>query len=130
MDQRPDQRMMKLRMSQYHRFERGSNIQSSILGLSHKSSICSVASNGWYYRLNAKAEEVVKEEIEEVVDPANEELLSIRKLMARQDAANVLINDAREYQIELFERAKKQNIVAVLDTGQSLLPHRSSRSFY
>lgn len=84
----------------------------------------------WYYRLNAKAEEVVKEEIEEVVDPANEELLSIRKLMARQDAANVLINDAREYQVELFERAKKQNIVAVLDTGQSLLSHLSSWSFY
>lgn len=46
--------------------------------------------------------------------------------MARQDAANVLINDAREYQVELFERAKKQNIVAVLDTGQSLLPYLSS----
>lgn len=71
----------------------------------------------------------MKEEIEEVVDPANEELLSIRKLMARQDAANVLINDAREYQVELFERAKKQNIVAVLDTGQSLLSHLSSWSF-
>lgn len=56
-------------------------------------------------------------------------MLSIRKLMARQDAANVLINDAREYQIELFERAKKQNIVAVLDTGQSLFPYLSSRSF-
>lgn len=72
----------------------------------------------------------MKEEIEEIVEPANEELLSIRKLMARQDAANVLINDAREYQIELFERAKKQNIVAVLDTGQSPLSHLSSWSFY
>lgn len=129
MDQRLHQRMMKLRMSQYHRFERGSNIPSSTLGLSHKHSVCWAASK-WYYRLNAKAEEVVKEEIQEVVDPANEELLSIRKLMARQDAANVLINDAREYQVELFERAKKQNIVAVLDTGQSLLPHLSSWSFY
>ena len=49
--------------------------------------------------------------------------------MARQDAANVLINDAREYQVELFERAKKKNIVAVLDTGQSLLPYLSSRPF-
>lgn len=49
--------------------------------------------------------------------------------MARQDAANVLINDAREYQIELFERAKQQNIVAVLDTGQPLLPYLSSWYF-
>lgn len=36
--------------------------------------------------------------------------------MSKQEST-VLINDAREYQIELFEKAKKQNTIAVLDTG-------------
>ena len=30
---------------------------------------------------------------------------------------DAIINSPREYQLELFERAKKQNIIAVLDTG-------------
>ncbi|KAI4118772.1 MAG: hypothetical protein LQ345_001232 [Seirophora villosa] len=46
--------------------------------------------------------------------PADESL-SIRELM-RKDQRNI-ITDPREYQLELFERAKKQNIIAVLDTG-------------
>ena len=36
--------------------------------------------------------------------------------MSKQEST-VLINDARGYQIELFEKAKKQNTIAVLDTG-------------
>ena len=52
-----------------------------------------------------------------VVENANEENLSIRSLMAKQES-NVIITDPREYQLELFEKAKKQNIIAVLDTGQ------------
>jgi len=42
--------------------------------------------------------------------------LSIRQLMAQHES-NPIITEAREYQLELFERAKQQNIVAVLDTG-------------
>lgn len=38
--------------------------------------------------------------------------------MAKQES-NVIISDPREYQVELFERAKTQNIIAVLDTGMS-----------
>ena len=53
-----------------------------------------------------------------IVDNANEENLSIRSLMAKQES-NVIITDPREYQMELFEKAKKQNIIAVLDTGKS-----------
>lgn len=42
--------------------------------------------------------------------------LSTQNLIAKQDFA-ATINDPREYQIELFERAKTKNIIAVLDTG-------------
>lgn len=31
--------------------------------------------------------------------------------------SNVIINDPREYQLELFDKAKQENIIAVLDTG-------------
>lgn len=37
--------------------------------------------------------------------------------MAKQES-NVIITDPREYQLELFEKAKQQNIIAVLDTGK------------
>lgn len=46
---------------------------------------------------------------------AADENLSIRELMRK--AQSQIITDPREYQLELFERAKKQNIIAVLDTG-------------
>ena len=36
--------------------------------------------------------------------------------MSKQES-NVIISDPREYQVELFEKAKQQNIIAVLDTG-------------
>jgi endoribonuclease Dicer len=42
--------------------------------------------------------------------------LSIAHLVAKQDLGNGML-DPREYQIELFERAKTQNTIAVLDTG-------------
>ncbi|KAH1278426.1 Dicer-like protein 1 [Aspergillus fumigatus] len=42
--------------------------------------------------------------------------LSIAHLVKKQDLGNGML-DPREYQIELFERAKTQNTIAVLDTG-------------
>lgn len=44
-----------------------------------------------------------------------DESLSIRELM--HSGRTQIITDPREYQLELFDRAKKQNIIAVLDTG-------------
>jgi len=60
---------------------------------------------------------VTKDEVQAVIENADEENLSIRSLMAKQEST-VIITDPREYQLELFEKAKKQNIIAVLDTGQ------------
>ena len=68
-------------------------------------------------RLSKRAAKITNEEIQAVVENANEENLSIRSLMAKSES-NVIITDPREYQLELFEKAKKQNIIAVLDTGQ------------
>ena len=69
-----------------------------------------------YYRLSTRAEKVTKEEVKTAIQNANDEELSIRLLMSKQES-NVIITDPREYQVELFERAKKQNTIAVLDTG-------------
>jgi endoribonuclease Dicer len=57
--------------------------------------------------------------IEEETAPApavDEEIVSMRNLLGKNEMRQ-LINDPREYQLELFERAKKENIIAVLDTG-------------
>ena len=68
-------------------------------------------------RLTKRTAKITNEEVQAVVQNANEENLSIRSLMAQQES-NVIITDPREYQLELFEKAKNQNIIAVLDTGQ------------
>ena len=66
--------------------------------------------------VSQRAAKVTKDEMEAVVEKANNDTLSIRSLIAKQDSS-VIITDPREYQVELFEKAKKQNIIAVLDTG-------------
>ncbi|KAF2103329.1 ATP-dependent helicase dcl1 [Rhizodiscina lignyota] len=62
-----------------------------------------------------RAQNITKEEIKQELQNADDEELSIKALMAKHE--NEQITTPREYQLELFERAKQQNIIAVLDTG-------------
>ncbi|XPS99549.1 Dicer-like protein 1 [Ascochyta lentis] len=60
---------------------------------------------------------VTQQEVDEAASKsANEEQLSIRDILAKQETA-VRITNPRDYQTELFQRAKSENIIAVLDTG-------------
>ncbi|KAF2829146.1 dicer-like protein 1 [Ophiobolus disseminans] len=60
---------------------------------------------------------ITQKEVEEAASKcANEEQLSIRDILAGQDTT-VRITNPRDYQTELFQRAKIQNTIAVLDTG-------------
>lgn len=51
-------------------------------------------------------------------DTMSEEKLSAKSMIS---STAVIINDPREYQLELFDIAKKQNTIAVLDTGLLIL---------
>ena len=60
---------------------------------------------------------LTQKEVEEAASKsANKEQLSIRDILAKQDTA-VRITNPRDYQTELYQRAKNENIIAVLDTG-------------
>jgi endoribonuclease Dicer len=68
------------------------------------------------FAANISAHITQKEVDEAVSKSANEEQLSIRDILASQDSTVRIINP-RDYQTELFLRAKEQNTIAVLDTG-------------
>ena len=65
--------------------------------------------------LHTKAGESTKD-LDDQEKAVTDESLSITHLLNQQTNA-VRIEHPRDYQIELFERAKHQNTIAVLDTG-------------
>lgn len=48
---------------------------------------------------------------------ADEDDQSVQSLLSQQQRGSRIVKNPREYQIELFERAKHENTIAVLDTG-------------
>lgn len=73
-------------------------------------------------RLNAIADKYIQSSLERAskkdnqVKPEDEKHQSARWLI-NQSESREIISTPREYQTELFERAKEKNIIAVLDTG-------------
>ena len=69
--------------------------------------------------MQRQAKSITQNEVQAALENGPEENMSIRSLTAKQES-QVIITDPREYQVELFEKAKQQNIIAVLDTGKHL----------
>lgn len=87
-------------------------------------------------RLNAAADSYMEERTQKQlkednkVRPEDEAQQSARWLV-NQSENREIISSPREYQVELFEKAKEKNIIAVLDTGTHFLPlfHSPANTF-
>ena len=62
-----------------------------------------------------KSKAITKEDNKAELKRYKDEELSVESILASAESAT--IKDPREYQVELFEKSKKENIIAVLDTG-------------
>ncbi|KAF2703350.1 dicer-like protein 1 [Pleomassaria siparia CBS 279.74] len=60
--------------------------------------------------------EITQEEVAESLRGTKDEKLSVRDILARQETSAQIINP-RDYQTELFQKARDRNVIAVLDTG-------------
>jgi endoribonuclease Dicer len=87
-------------------------------------------------QLNAAADRYMQERAEKQLKECNnlrpeEEAQQSARWLVNQSENREIISSPREYQVELFEKAKEKNIIAVLDTGtrfQSFLVYFANRS--
>lgn len=63
-----------------------------------------------------KEEQITTKEIKEALEEIDDDKLSIKQLLKKQETS-VGITNPRDYQTELYQRAKEENIIAVLGTG-------------
>ncbi|KAB8342706.1 hypothetical protein FH972_022306 [Carpinus fangiana] len=61
--------------------------------------------------------EIGTEELSRSTKVEHDAQMSLKSMMARHETDKRIIASPRDYQMELFERAKEQNTIAVLDTG-------------
>lgn len=63
-----------------------------------------------------KEEQITDKEIKEALEEVDDDKLSIKQMVKKQGISACIANP-RDYQTELFQRAKDDNIIAVLGTG-------------
>ncbi|KAF2682135.1 hypothetical protein K458DRAFT_342502 [Lentithecium fluviatile CBS 122367] len=63
-----------------------------------------------------RTKEITENEVKEAIRITKDDQLSIRDILAKEENSRKITNP-RDYQTELFQRAKDGNIIAVLDTG-------------
>lgn len=65
---------------------------------------------------NRKIVQITQKEVSEVIENVSDDKMSIRDILAKEENTNRIVNP-RDYQTELFQRAKDENTIAILDTG-------------
>lgn len=68
--------------------------------------------------MSRRAEAITEEDVKAVIKVTDDTQLSMTNIIAKQDYTSI-IHDPREYQLELFEKSKEKNIIAVLETGMN-----------
>ena len=71
-----------------------------------------------FRRFSSRAEKLAETDDQEITKTDDDDAQTAAYLIGRQES-NVIITGPREYQIELFERAKQENTIAVLPTGKN-----------